>query len=323
VAGLGLRQRAPIVAIKLARSALANTPAQRLPLVGWAYRKTVAAVWGDRARTVDFRGLRLTAPVGDHVFTAGLIGGFYESIELDLFERLAAASRDVIDVGANIGIYACVGAAHLPAGGRLTAFEPVPANLALLTRNLAQNALSGRVTVEPRAVGEASGATVIHLASGSGNHSLAAEVTGGGHGALPVRVTSLSDHLSAGSPVDLLKVDVEGYDGYVLRGAARPLHEYRPTLLVEFVPKHLRNAGFPPGELLDIIFAAYRHVFAIDEPRGRLRRCTRDRLARYAGREVNLNLVAAANPTHVEIIENHRQSARWDRGLPVGWARRR
>jgi FkbM family methyltransferase len=303
-----LRQKAPIAAIKLARCALANTPAQRLPLVGWAYRKTVWAVWGDQERTVDFRGLRLTAPVGDHVFTAGLIGGFYESIELDLFERLAAASRDVIDVGANIGIYACVGAAHLPPGGRLTAFEPVPANLALLRRNLAQNGRSDRVTVKPCAVGEASGMAVIHLASGSGNHSLAAAVTGGGHGALPVRVTSLSDHLGAGSPVDLLKVDVEGYDGYVLRGAARPLREHRPTLLVEFVPRHLRNAGFPPAEFLDIVFAGYRHVFAIDEPRGRLRCCTRDQLARYAGREVNLNLVAVANPAHVEIIEDYRRS---------------
>ncbi|MGI5242308.1 FkbM family methyltransferase [Dactylosporangium sp. CA-139066] len=309
MAGLGLRHKAPIAVIKLARGALANTPAQRLPLVGWAYRKTVRAVWGGRERTVDFRGLRLTPPADDHVFTAGLIGGFYESIELDLFERLAAASRDVIDVGANIGIYACVGAAHLPPGGRLTAFEPVPANLALLQRNLAQNGRSDRVTVEPCAVGEAPGATMIHLASGSGNHSLAAAVTGGGRGALPVRVTSLSDHLGAGSPVDLLKVDVEGYDGYVLRGAARPLHEYRPTLLVEFVPRHLRNAGFPPGELLDIVFAGYRHVFAIDEPRGRLWRCTRDQLARHAGRRVNLNLVAAANPAHVEVIEDYRRSA--------------
>lgn len=307
MASLGPHQKAPLAAIKLARSVLANTPAQRLALVAWAYRKTVWAVWGDQERTVDFRGLRLTVPVGDHVFTAGLIGGFYESIELDLFERLTAASRNVIDVGANIGIYACVGAKHLPPGGQLTAFEPVPANLALLKHNLAQNGVARRVTVEPCAVSEVSGATMIHLAPGSGNHSLAAAVTGGDHGALPVRVTSLSEHLSAGSPVDLLKIDVEGYDGYVLRGAARPLHEYRPTLLVEFVPRHLRNAGFPPGEFLDIVFAGYCHVFAIDEPRGRLRRCTRDRLARYANREVNLNLVAAANPAHVEIIENYRR----------------
>ncbi|GAA3452350.1 MULTISPECIES: FkbM family methyltransferase [Dactylosporangium] len=313
-----LRHRAPLAAIKLARRVLANTPAQRLALVGWAYRKTVAAALGGQERTVDFRGLRLTLPPDDHVFTAGLLGGFYESIELDLFERLAAASIAVVDVGANIGIYTCAGAVRLPPGGRLTAFEPVPANLELLRRNLAQNGCAHRVAVEPSAVGEVPGSTVIHLASGAGNHSLAAAVVGGGRGSLPVPVTTLSEHFGAGSAVDLLKIDVEGFDGFVLRGAARVLRECRPTLLVEFVPEHLRNAGFAPSELLDLIFAEYRHVLVIDEPRRRLWPCTREQLTTYAGRRVNLNLVAAVDPAHLEIIEAHRRP---DRTGPVTGAR--
>jgi FkbM family methyltransferase len=308
VAGQGLRHKAPLAAIRLARRAFANTPVGRLPLVGWAYRKTVTLAWGDEEFTTDFRGLRLTVPGGDHVFTAGLVGGFYESIELDLFERLAAASQHVVDVGANIGIFACLGAARLPADGRLTAFEPVPSNLELLQRNLAQNGVSGRVTLEPVAVGEAPGETMIHLAAGSGNHSLAARVTGDRGASLPVKVTTLDEHFGGDPRVDLLKIDVEGYDGYVLRGAARLIREHQPTLLVEFVPTHLRNAGFPPEEFLDSVFAAYPHVFLIDEPRQRLDRRTRDELATYRDKEVNLNLVAVANPQHAAIIEGYQQA---------------
>jgi FkbM family methyltransferase len=309
VASQGLRQKAPLAAIRLARRAFANTPVAKLPLVGWAYRKTVTlALGGDEEFTTDFRGMRLTVPGGDHVFTAGLAGGFYELIELDLFERLAAASRHVVDVGANIGIFACLGASRLPAGGRLTAFEPVPSNLELLQRNLAQNGVSERVTLEPVAVGEAAGETVIHLAAESGNHSLAAQVTGDRGASLPVRVTTLDEHFAGDPSVDLLKIDVEGFDGYVLRGAARLIREQQPTLLVEFVPTHLRKAGFPAEEFLDTVFDSYPNVFLIDEPRRRLDRRSRDELATYRDKEVNLNLVAVANPQHITIIEGYRQS---------------
>ncbi len=302
MASAKLRHRAPMGAIRLARRAFANTPVQRLPLVGWAYRKTVATFWGEQEFTTDFRGLRLTVPGGDYILTAGLIGGFYESIELDLFERLAEASRTIVDVGANIGIYSCVGAAHLPADGHLIAFEPVPANLNLLHHNLVQNGLSDRVTAEPLAVSDTAGNTVIHLAPSSGNHSLAARVAGDSGTSLPVRVTTLDEYVGTDRHVDLLKVDVEGYDGYVLRGAIRVLREHRPTLLVEFVPAHLHKAGFPPSEFLDAVFAAYPHVFLIDEPRERLRRCAQAEAAKYGHKETNLNLVAVANPEHLEII---------------------
>jgi FkbM family methyltransferase len=289
-------------AIRLARRAFANTPVQRLPLVGWAYRKTVAAFWGEQEFTTDFRGLRLTVPGGDYILTAGLIGGFYESIELDLFERLAEASRTIVDVGANIGIYACVGAAHLPADGHLIAFEPVPANLELLHHNLAENGLSSQVTAEPLALSDKAGDTVIHLAPSSGNHSLAARVAGDSGTSLPVRVTTLDEYVGTDRQIDLLKIDVEGYDGYVLRGASRVLREHRPTLLVEFVPTHLRKAGFSPEEFLDAVFAAYPQVFLIDEPRKRIRRCDRADAAKYGPKDANLNLVGVANPEHLEII---------------------
>jgi FkbM family methyltransferase len=263
---------------------------------------------GNQELTADFRGLRLTVPGGDHVLTAGIVGEFYESIELDVFDRVAAVSEHVVDVGANIGIFACLGASRLPAGSRLTAFEPVPANLELLRRNLDQNGVAERVTVEPVAVGSESGETTIHLAAGSGNHSLAAGVTRGSGTSLPVKVTTLDEYFGTGSSVDLLKIDVEGFDGFVLRGAARLIQERQPTLLVEFVPTHLRNAGFPADEFLDTVLAAYPHVFLIDEPRNRLDRCTRDKLLAYGGKEVNLNLLAVANPGHLDIIEAYRRS---------------
>ena len=308
-----LRQRAPMAVIRLARRALANTPIHRLPIVAWVYRKTVAMAWGRDDLTMRFRDLQLTVPSGEreHVLISGLAGGYYESIELDLLERLAAASHTILDVGANIGIHACVGAMHLPEDGRVIAFEPVPNNIAALRRNIAQNELSDRIRVEEMAVGESTGETEIHLAPASTNHSLGAGVVANSRATVPVHVTSLDDYvtsLGAGASVDILKIDVEGYDGYALRGATALLKEHQPTLLIEFVPSQLVQAGFTPAEFLSLVFGAYPHVYVIDEPRRQLRLCTTDDLGKYGERSVNLNLVAIAHQEHRDIVESYRSA---------------
>ena len=60
------------------------------------------------------------------------MGGFYEKIELDVFERLAAISNTIVDVGANIGLYCCIAAVRAPDhAAMIVAFEPVPENLGL------------------------------------------------------------------------------------------------------------------------------------------------------------------------------------------------
>jgi FkbM family methyltransferase len=304
-----LRQRASLAVIRLARRVLANTPVHSLPVVSWAYRKTVRMTWGGADVEAQFRGLRLTVPSGDHILAAGVAGGYYESIELDLLERLAATGTTILDVGANIGIHSCVGAAALPEGGQLIAFEPVPGNLAALRRNIDQNDLADRIRVEELAIGETDGEMRINLAELSVNHSLVAEVVGNSRASLPVRVTSLDKYVATHTPtttIDVLKIDVEGYDGYALRGANTVLTKHQPALLVEFVPSDLAKAGFAPTEFLDLVFDCYQQVYVIDEPRRRLSACTVADLRRYGERSVNLNLLAARRPEHVAIIESYR-----------------
>lgn len=308
-----LRQRATMAVIKAARRAFANTAVHQLPMVDWVHRRTVLAAWGGQDITVDFRGLRLTVPGGEHVLASGLTGGYYESIELDLLERLAAGSQTVVDVGANIGVHTCVGAAKLPADGWLVAFEPVPTTREVLRHNIKENGLGTRVEVAEYAVGETAGETEIHLASSSTNHSLAAGVVANSRAAIPVKVTSLDEYFAGDASPDsisVLKIDVEGYDGYALRGAAGLLRRYQPTLMVEFIPASLAKAGFRPADFLDLVFAAFPHVYVIDEPRRKLTECTTQDLRRYGEKSLNLNLVAVANPEHRAIIEDYRTALR-------------
>jgi FkbM family methyltransferase len=169
-----------------------------------------------------------------------------------VFTRLAAASRVIVDVGANIGLYACLGAAQLPDGGRLIAFEPVPANLEFLRRNLDRNGLRDRVDVEAAAAGQAPGELVIHLVPD--NIALAS--------ASRTRATNLHSTESVSAPVvtldsyfearpdlqpDIIKTDTEGYDGYVLRGAGD--HQARTADAFHRVPAPLAHrVRLRPGQ---------------------------------------------------------------------------
>jgi FkbM family methyltransferase len=297
------RKTASAAIIKTGRRSFANTPIQRLPLTTSIYRKVFRFGNPGDEITADFRGIKLTASTRDATIVPGLVGGFYEKLELDVFERISNLSNTIIDVGANIGLYACIAASRGPDSCTVVAFEPVPENLQYLRQNLEQNNLSARVVVEGKAIGESAGDIKIYLAEGSiGTHSPSSENALGSTTYISAPMVTLdeyaAEHLQR--PVDVLKVDVEGYEGAVLRGASHMLRHNSPTLFAEFVPFHLENCGFSPVDFLDIIFGIYDHVFLVDEPRATFRACSKDDLLAGRQEHKNANLIAICGKRHPE-----------------------
>jgi FkbM family methyltransferase len=143
----------------------------------------------------------------------------------------------VLDVGANIGLSALALAPLLPRG-RIVAVEASPGTVAALRRTLALNGLEARVAVEPIALGAAPGEAAFHAAEHSaGAHLMDAATLGAA--ALPtVRVpVETLDALVARhglARLDLIKIDVEGFETEVLDGAAATLARFRPLVFVEF-----------------------------------------------------------------------------------------
>ncbi|WP_018348168.1 FkbM family methyltransferase [Longispora albida] len=285
-----------------ARRRFANTAVERLPFVRAAHQALFRLTCDGTEQQADFRGSRLTVPTSDITMAPGLLRGYYEKWELTAFEQLAAASGLIVDVGANIGVYACAGGLHLPPGGRLVAIEPVPQSISYLRHNLAANGLDGVVQVIEAAAGAHPGRLRLHLASGAiGTHSAASSnVTG--HGGLADVPMIRVDDVVFGQPVDVLKVDVEGYDGYVLRGAEEMLHRDQPAMLIEYVPKQLRACGFPLAEFAARVFGACERVYLVDEPRDVFTECDEAGVLALAERDVRYNLVGASRPEHLAIL---------------------
>jgi FkbM family methyltransferase len=125
--------------------------------------------------------------------------------------------RDVvIDVGAHIGCFS-VFAARAASEGRVIAFEPAPANFALLTQNLGLNALR-QVEALPLAVSGAAGPRELRLSLNTGGHSFHAIESAEPISVVQVTATTLADVVREKqlSRIDLLKMDCEGEEYGIL-----------------------------------------------------------------------------------------------------------
>lgn len=182
---------------------------------------------------------RCAAPAGD----AGIRALYWRGIEgwepetLRVFRRLVAEAEVFVDVGANKGIFSLVALASSPRL-RVEAFEPVDRVRAALTDNLGRNGWLGRATVHDVALSDRSGTADFLVPSGALPRS--AHLTSAAYRSSTGTVTEVPvqplDSVVTGR-VDLIKIDVEGTEDSVLRGARRILAEQRPVLVIECLPE--------------------------------------------------------------------------------------
>ena len=154
-------------------------------------------------------------------------GGFYELQMLRALQTVVSPGDHVVDVGANVGTHAVFFAGA--AGCRVTAFEPIPALAALLQENSRINGLDALIEVRAEAVGAQTGRAQV-IASNS-NNSGATRLAESADGELPlISIDALLDQLA---PVQVLKIDVEGMEPAVIRGAGALLARDRPVVACE------------------------------------------------------------------------------------------
>jgi FkbM family methyltransferase len=144
----------------------------------------------------------------------------------------------VLDIGANVGMYTLLMARWVGPAGKVFAFEPAMQTADKLQRHVIMNQLANRVEVIRTAVGNAVGeVTFYYSAECSGNASVAASAVPGGHSQLvPVTTVDVFCQTRAIVPT-FLKIDVEGFEAYVLDGALETIQQHTPDLLIETHPR--------------------------------------------------------------------------------------
>lgn len=161
--------------------------------------------------------------------------------EYAAFKSAIAPGATVLDVGANLGAYTVLFAQWVGPRGRVFAFEPAPECRSGLRRQLELNGVAARVEVRAEAVAESAGVRSFRADGLRGDNRLAGKGDQpGAAGWVSVPTTSIDEFCDrAGVAPDVLKIDVEGAELEVLRGARRTLGRNGSRLAV-FVELHPR-----------------------------------------------------------------------------------
>jgi FkbM family methyltransferase len=204
---------------------------------------------------IDVDGLSLVAPsIREPIATALAIHGVYEPETVEWLCRVLKPTSTLVDVGANIGVFALMAAQRLCPQGRVIAIEASPGIYACLERNCAVSGLNNVVTLHSAAAALPGVATFYDAPAESfGMGSLAARFKGGGVEVPMVTLDAVVAEYGA-TEIAAIKIDVEGFEADVLRGANRILSQKDPPqVLFEFNDWAERREGCYPGAAQEVL----------------------------------------------------------------------
>ena len=176
---------------------------------------------------------------------------YADRAERKLLRTILSPGDVAVDAGANIGIYTwflslCVGPT-----GCVHSFEPSPENFRRLqaaTRRLPN------VRLSQAAVGESSRRSRLYISDKLNVDHRAYVPEGESRHTVPIEMIALDDYFKPGERVDLIKMDIQGYELHALRGANRVLADNPGIkLLFEFWPYGLKQAGASWVELIEAL----------------------------------------------------------------------
>lgn len=203
-------------------------------------------------------GSSLEVTLGNDNSLCLYVAGSFEPNEFAFLDDVVKDGMTFVDVGANEGLYTVFAASRVGRSGRVLAVEPSSRERTVLERNIERNGLEN-VTVVPHALAAEAGIANLQVAPKlhGGHNTLGGFAHEGiaAIGAEQVAVETfdaLAQRLSI-ERVDVMKIDVEGAEVKVLRGARRMLTSWRPTLLIEANEAALRGQGTSTTDLIALL----------------------------------------------------------------------
>ncbi len=225
------------------------------------------ACWigGDRAVATPWPGVRFETDLTDRI-QRQMWAGVYEPHVRECFDVILEPGAVYFDVGAHIGFHAVFAAHRVGPEGRVFAFEADPRVYERLARNLSQFRWAQAVN---SAVWDRTGSLTFERSStknesGWGTVSAVRDFGKGEH--LEVPSVALDDwcrdlHLARW---DAMKLDAEGSELAVLRGAQTSLEKFRPSLIMEINAVLLEQGGVSASGVADFLLERGYCLFWLD-----------------------------------------------------------
>jgi FkbM family methyltransferase len=166
----------------------------------------------------------------------------HEPLATKLLMETLKPGMNAVDIGGNIGYYAMLEARLVGPSGKVIAIEPMPENSAQLSKNVEANGYQN-IHIHKVAIGNKDGSALMYIAGKSNWHSMRPNSSSKGEIKVPVcTLDSLLVPYNLPS-VDLVRMDLEGYEVTAIEGMKRTLVKYGPRLLVELHPHLVGTAA--------------------------------------------------------------------------------
>ena len=248
-------------------------------LTNWTIRQLLP-------RQIEIHGATVVLNPTDPVVSGALHFGVYEKAETRFFQSACRDGMTFLDVGANLGYYTALATRAVGPNGRVLAVEPDPDSFGYLEQTIAANAV-GNVQAFPVAASDAPATLPLYISTdnrgdnrlyASGEDRPQVEVT-----ARPLDALLRENKIDK---VDLIKIDVQGYEPKVIAGLRETITASpNLTLLTEFWPQGIDEAGENANDFLQTLRGLGLTLHEL-QPDGSLAELTNDTdlIARHQGR---------------------------------------
>jgi FkbM family methyltransferase len=187
-----------------------------------------------------------------------LIYNGFESDELEFTRKYLRNGDFFLDIGCNIGLFSLTAAPLVGEKGKIICFEPSPLTFTRLLENIS---LNGFKNIFPINIGLSDKDTVLKFNISNNGYdawntfapSVELEKL---QESINVEVSTLDKQLGnvEKEKISLIKIDVEGWEKFVLKGGERLFKDFDPVVMIEFTESNTFAAGYFVQELYDILF---------------------------------------------------------------------
>jgi len=191
--------------------------------------------------------------------------GCYEESKHLAFKQFLHPGATFVDVGCNKGDFTLLASRLVGPQGRVLSFEPHPENCRWIRKSIAKNEYSN-ISLYEMALSDSNGTAQLHIGEKSGFHTLLAGQPQREHGIIEVKTRRLDDLLAEigfDRPINALKIDVEGADMHVLRGARETIARSPGIVIFLDVHPHL---GVNPREVCEFLRELGLELYAEEPP---------------------------------------------------------
>lgn len=183
----------------------------------------------------------------------------YEGFEIDEMKFLQSTLNEgdiFIDIGANVGLFSLLASKKVGNTGKVIAFEPTPLTYSRLQENIILNEFKN-IQARQLALSDTKGEMKFYISNNGYDawNSLAPSHDNKLQESINVPVSTLDSELQDvdKTKVSLVKIDVEGWEKFTLKGGKSFFENYAPTVMVEFTEQNTFNAGYMVQDIYNVL----------------------------------------------------------------------